>query len=120
MVVGQDVSRRIHDDARAGRPWLVATATEAVDELVAEEFTEPLELGGRRVLARNGADVHDGRRHAVGDVGERIFQGAQHRLGAGVGRFEAPSPRGNGHEEHGNENEESLHAIPEDFNGRGR
>src|SRR5262249_41165312 len=120
VVVGENVSGRIHDHARASRPRLVTAATETIDELVAEEFAKPLELCGRGILARNGADVHDSRCHAVGDAGERIFQGAQNSLRTGVRRFDTRSPRGNDHEEHGNEHQESLHSVPADSNGHGR
>src|SRR5262249_61427370 len=44
VVVGENVSRRIHDHARAGRSRLVAPATEPVDELIAEEFAKPLKV----------------------------------------------------------------------------
>src|SRR2546427_4280273 len=91
VVVRQDVSLRIHQDARAGRARLLARAPAkiALVELLTEELFEPLRgflrRAGRRFLRRR-AHVHHGRRDAVGDGGERVLQRPQHTARIGLRR----------------------------------
>src|SRR5262249_37173140 len=86
VVVRQDVSLWIHQDARAGGARVLARtpAEVAVVELVAEELAEALRVffgraGGASLLHR--AHVHDRRRDAVGHRAERILHRAQDPLG---------------------------------------
>ena len=82
VVVRQDVSRWIHNHARARRARILAgPALEiSIVELVAEILAEPLLVRAGAAALGHRAHVHHRRRHAIGDRAEGFFHRLEHGL----------------------------------------